>query len=316
MKKKIILLSVIMTTLFSCHNKTGRIEGESDSTLTDLVETDITYAADGDTIRHARLRYFDFDTIEDLKGYFHTLSTRYPIVKWMGEEDEIDDIITNCIAQIDGYRKGTVKYYPDSLVRRCINYMGFNISAINNHSSGVADLLLAEWVMMCAAYYSPDITCLVETQTPDHRAGFNNIGKDYNDAPWWAYLFVKREKGYQVISLGDYVKVRSIFQLSDSQGRTYYLCSNNFMDEGFGQWLYYAKDSETYIKVAECKDAQQNEDAGNKRYYFDKNNLIWKYARIERQTGKLIATQQEPAIKLILDGENSRFIRGKNNSGI
>lgn len=163
--------------------------GSNDAIMNVSIDVDTTYTVDGDTIRHAVIKYFDFDAIEDLSDFFQELSSRYSIVKWMGNEDVVTIVIDSCIANIDAYRKGKSRYYPDSLVRRCMSNMGFNIAAMSNHSSEMVDLVLAEWVMMCAAYYSPDITCLVDTQTPDHHAGFYNFGKSYNDAPWWSYLF-------------------------------------------------------------------------------------------------------------------------------
>lgn len=307
---KLTFVLLVFEIICGCHNQTHNKAGNTIMNV--LIEPDLTYACDGDTIRHAVIKYIDFDTISNLTGFFQELSLRYPIAKWEGEYSQIDQDIESCIAEIDAYRKGQRKYYPDILVRDCFSYMGFNIAATYNHNSEMADLVLAEWVMMCAAYYSPDITWLVETQTPDHRAGFYNFGKSYNPAPWWSYLFVKRDKGYQVFFLGDEVKVRNIFQLSDNENRTYYLCSNNINPIEFNQWLFWAKDDNTYLKVSECCDAPQKYGDENQRYYFDSKNLLWKYAKEERGTGRLIATEDTPAITLVLDGENSFFSRDIN----
>lgn len=315
MKANYWIVIILVALVCSCHNRPGRQEDTSShsteaqekiSATDELVETCITHEAEDDTVRHAKMKYFDFDRIDDLTGYFSKLAEEYPIANWHGEECNINETAMDCIAEIDAYRKGTRRYYPDSLVRDCILSMGFNIAAVNNHGCELTDLALAEWVMMCAAYYSPDITCLVETQTPDHRAGFYNFGEAYNPAPWWSYLFVKRAKGYEVISLGDEVKVRSIFQLSDEQGRTYYLCANNIGGAEFGQWLFWAKDGDTYVKVAELHDAPLKDDAESPCYYFDKTKLNWKYAQ-EDNVGNLVATDDKPALRLTLDGENSRF---------
>lgn len=73
---------------------------------------------------------------------------------------------------------------------------------IDNHRPGV-DLTYAEWFMMLVAYYSPDITCLVNMQSPDHIVGVRNFGHEYNHNPWWSYLFVKRTKGYEVRAIGE-----------------------------------------------------------------------------------------------------------------
>lgn len=133
-----------MATLYSCHKQTENETRSSDTIMNVIVETDLTYACDGNTTRHAVTNYFDFDCIEDLPGFFHVLSSKYPIVKWMGDEDEINVAIDSCIAKIDAYRKGNIRFFPDSLVRHCMSYMGFNIAATNNHSAYMADFVLAE----------------------------------------------------------------------------------------------------------------------------------------------------------------------------
>lgn len=304
---------VLVAMLCSCHNRTQNPENAGSANTEErtserLDETCITYATEYDTVRHAKLKYFDFDGIDDLTGYFHTLAAEYPIANWHGEECDVNTTAMECIAAVDAYRKGERRFYPYSLVRECIGSMGFNIAAVNNHGTDLTDLALAEWVMMCAAYYSPDITCLVETQTPDHHAGFYNFGEAYNPGPWWAYLFVKREKGYEVVGLGDFVKVRSIFQLADNQNRTYYLCANNYGGAEFGQWLIWAKGADDYVRVAELHDApQRGDDAEDERYYFDKTKLAWKYA-MEDASGRLVATDDAPALRLTLDGVNSKFV--------
>ena len=42
-------------------------------------------------------------------------------------------------------------------------------------------------------------------------------------------------------------------------------------------------------------------------YYFDRNRLIWKFTKIEEHTGMEIAISEKPALRLLLDGEKSRF---------
>ena len=42
-------------------------------------------------------------------------------------------------------------------------------------------------------------------------------------------------------------------------------------------------------------------------YYFDKNRLIWKYAKWDETKKQLISTSDKPAMTLRLDGERSGF---------
>jgi hypothetical protein len=309
MKNKLFWLMLAASIICGCNNRKNDIAGHKYANPEELVELDITYALDGDTIRHTKMDYIEFDSIPDLTGFFASLTARYPIAKWIDENDGINETVADCIEQIDSFRKGEKHFFPDSIVSHCIRAMGFNIAITYNHSSEMTDFVLAEWVMMCAAYYSPDITCLVEAQTPDHNAGYYNFGEAYNGAPWWTYLFLKREKGYQAICLGDFVKVLSIFQLSDQEDRKYYLCSNNLTKIGFNQWLFWAKDDGTYFAFAEQHEAPCDCEPDFSTYYFDQKQLIWKYAREDSATGKLIAVDEKPALRLVLDGEKSRFIK-------
>lgn len=310
MEKRLLNVLAALLLFCSCHNRTHNHYGSDIPDRADLVEVDIVYAdpKEGDTIRHARMKYYDFDTVKDLTGFFDALSARYPIVKWLSKDDNIDEVVHDCIAQIDSYRKRERLWFPDSLVNHCISYMGFNIAATNNHSPNQADLVLAEWVMMCAAYYSPDITCLVETQTPDHCTGFYNFGISYNPLPWWPYLFFKREKGYEVRFLGDQLKICSVFQLYDDHDRKYYLFSNNRSAYEFNQWLYLADDNTLPIMVAECHEVPVVGDIETTHFDFNKNEQIWKYAIKDKTDGKLKAANGDIALSLILDGKKSRFL--------
>lgn len=259
-------------------------------------------------ISHAEMQYMDFDKVDDLLAFFDSVAEDHPLVKWMPEEDFAEEQARRCIVQIDFYRKGERRYFPDSLVRDCMSSMGFNIAAIDNHSGPEGtDLVYAEYFMMCAAFYATDITCLVETQTPDHCAGYYNFGRSYNPNPWWPYVFLKREKGFEVVLLRDYSTVNSIYQLTDARNRTYYLCSNNVEAFGICQWLVMKTEDGGYQMVDSYDNSSLLGENENYTYYFDQENLVWKYVREDKTTGKLIPISDEPAMRLLLDGERSRF---------
>lgn len=296
------LFWLLILLLSSCQNRNKA----NDEVSVEEYAEEIKEAEEGLPI-HAPMSYFDFDKVDNLVSFFDSISQKHHIPIWMPEEDDTNDRVKRCIARIEAYRKGKARFYPDSLVSSCLNSIGFNIAIVNNHGPENTDLVYGEWFMMCAAYYSPDITCLVEMQTPDHRAGIFNSGKGYNWAPWWAYLFLKRKKGYEVTCLGDFVAARSIFQLEDGQKRTYYLCSDNNSVLEFHQWLYWAKGEDEIVKVAECAEAPSDDEFTE--YYFDKNRKIWKFAKQDRITGKMMATSEKPAMTLILDGAKSRFVK-------
>lgn len=78
------IIMVLVAMLCSCHNRTQNPENAGSANTEErtserLDETCITYATEYDTVRHAKLKYFDFDGIDDLTGYFHTLAAEYPL---------------------------------------------------------------------------------------------------------------------------------------------------------------------------------------------------------------------------------------------
>ena len=308
MKIKYLLILVNLFMVAGCHHKQSNEPPENDSivNIREMGIADTTTIDDEDErIVHAKMGYYDFDQIENLVSFFDSILAKHPIPIWLPEEDKTTQKVKECIAKIEEFRKGTKQFFPDSLVSECLKSISFNTAIVNNHGPEYTDMVYGEYLMMCAAFYSPDITCMVEMQTPDHCAGIFNYGTSYNRQPWWSYLFLKRKKGYEAICLGDFVAVRSIFQLEDAQKQKYYLCSDNNTSLEFNQWLYWVKGEDDIRRVAECHKAPMEGDVES--YYFDKNRLIWKFAKWDETKQQLISTSDKPAMTLRLDGERSGF---------
>ena len=289
----IVHILLMFTLLFGCKNENRDCNLEEDENV------------------YANIHYHDFDKVENLSAFFDSIRNEHGIPMWMTESEEfIQKEVLKCIKYIDGYRRGNYKYYPDSLVKSCIDFLGFNCAIIENHSPGV-DLTYAEWFLMLTAYYSPDITCLVHMQTPNHRAGVLNFGSQYNYNPWWSYLFFKREKGFEVRRIKGYeTKIEKIFQLEDRQHRLYYLCSNNISNLEFLQVLFWAKGEYDVVYVGQYDSLHpQNETEIEYDYiYFNPDKKVWHYCNVDNLSRKLVPVSDIPALKLVLDGEKSRFI--------
>lgn len=295
-----ILLFLAVGVLLGCGGK------NADKESSGILEQDTdTISAEEYRPVHEKVSYFDFDKIENLTSFFDSIGQKHGILV---DYDDGDVYIKKCIAQIDKYRKGISKYYPDTLVSKSLSFLGFDAANFYNHNS-FCDLVFAEWFIMCAAYYSPDITCLVDMQTPDHNVGVLNFGDEYNGNPWWTYVFIKRQKGFEVECLGDDVKISSLFQLEDKQNRKYYLCSQNSYYYGFRHELYWAKNEKNIVKVASCTELPPRERIDFDTYYFDKDKLIWLYCKYDDDDfDKLIPVSDSPAMKLSLDGYDSSFV--------
>lgn len=119
-----------------------------------------------DEIVHADMLYFDFDSVNDLSQFLDSISNEHwlPIRNFVWEESAQKEICC-CINRLEGYRNGKSKYYPDNLIRECINTLSHECALLANHESEL-DMTYAEWFLMLAAYYSPDITCLVHMHPP------------------------------------------------------------------------------------------------------------------------------------------------------
>ena len=259
-----------------------------------------------DEVTHAKMQYFDFDTVENLTLFFDSLRNKHGIPVRDINEDERTNIF-NCIERIDGYRKGLHKYYPDSQVREVINRLSYECAYAANHEV-VFDMAFVEWFLMLAAYYSPDITYLVQMQTPNHRAGILNLGSEYNYAPWWSYIFFKRDMGYEVRRVrGENIRIDKLFQIEDEEHRIYYLCSNNQYIL-FLQMLYWAKNDEENVLVADCDELPINPDDEYDECYYNPEQQAWYLCNIDRRTGTLKPIIEKPVLSLKLDGANSRFV--------
>lgn len=254
---------------------------------------------------HADMCYFDFDKVNDLTLMFDSIrAEHYTGVNDYEGDGSLDKELMDCVHEIDRYRKGEREFFPDSLVANWISCLGHDCAQIANHAINI-DLTFAEWFMMCAAYYTPDITCLVDTQTPDHAAGYINFGETYNGAPWWAYMIMKREKGFEVIRVAEgQKKLSGVYQLEDENKRKYYLFSqNSTMD--FQQILYMV-DGKSNVKVAETNEfpLEETEFAD---VYFDKNKLLWQKCTQDENTGIMHPVEHSRMLKLELNGKASSF---------
>lgn len=267
-----------------------------------------------DGIFHVDMQYFNFDKVNNLSLFFDSLRNEHGIAAWDYESSEIiEKEVFKCIEEIEGFRKRKYKFYPDSLVRSCIDFLGHDNAVLANHTDSI-DIGFSEWFLMLAAYYSPDITCLVHMQTPNHLAGVLNFGSQYNFNPWWSYLFLKRGKGFEVRRIKeDETKIEKIFQLEDHKHRLYYLCSNNISDIEFSQVLFWVKGEYDVVMVAQCDYLSNNSETDYDKIYFNPEQKVWYYCKEDTNSGKFIPVTGAPTLRLCLDGEKSFFIHNERN---
>ena len=296
MSRWFMAILLVSVTLFSCKREPANTIVEDDEY----------------EVIHTNMQYYDFNKVENLSTFFDSIRREHPIPMWIEEDEEIiEKDVLRCIKRIEVYRQGTEKYYPDSLVRRCIDFFFFFCAIIDNHGLGV-DMTYAEWFLMLAAYYSPDVTCLVNMQSPNHQAGILNFGSTYNFNPWWCYIFFKRNQGFEVRRIGgDETNIDKLFQIVDDENRLYYLCSNNGTIYEFLQILFWVKDDNDVLMVAESDSLPVENWDNFEECYYNPEQRAWYCCNKDKRTGKMIPISSKPALVLKLDGENSRFIKGE-----
>lgn len=292
-----VLGLIVATVIYSCKK---------------VEQTTVEDEEDIDEVIHTEMQYFDFDKVNDLTAFFDSISNEHGIPRWSPDDDE-DYIkgLSKCIEHIECFRQGECKYYPDSLVKQCISFLGHDCAVIANHSPGV-DLTYAEWFLMLTAYYSPDITYLVQMQTPNHKAGILNFGSSYNFNPWWCYTLLKRSKGFEVRRIGgDETKVDKIFQIVANDNQLYYLCSNNSSMFEFLQVLFWDKGDNGIVLVSQCDSLPVDKWDDFEECYYNPDQMAWYCCNVDKNSGKRIPISQKPAMVLKLDGDKSCFTKKK-----
>lgn len=299
-----------MAIAVSCGNKTATPTAPTTPatpvTAADSVDDQQNGQSDlSDEVVHTGVTYYEFDK-QNLTACFDSLAKHHPVPTYH-DADTLWQQMRQCVAAIDRYRMGKARYYPDRQVKELIRSLGQEAAMVDNHGPGV-DLTIDEWFLLCAAYYAPDISCLVNiSQTPDHRAGLLHFGQGYSTQPWWHYLITKRQKGFDVRCLGDGVEYKSIRQLADAKGRKYYLLSDN-SPQFFKQQLYWVRREQDVVKTAEHYGLPATDETIEyNTCYFDKDRLVWLRAISGSDPAKAVTVSDKPLLRLVLDGEKSQF---------
>ena len=134
----------IILILCACKsNKTGGdalVEQDSISTelnddkISALTNRNIDDVEITGEVLHTRMTYFNFDSVKNLVSFFEEIELKHEKIVFC-EEDK--STVDRCILQIDKYRKGLSKFYPDTLVYKSLSYLGLGAAFIAIHRQGV-----------------------------------------------------------------------------------------------------------------------------------------------------------------------------------
>ena len=110
---------------------------------------------------------------------------------------------------------------------------------------------------------------------------------------------------------GDETNIDKLFQIVDDENRLYYLCSNNGTMYEFLQILFWVKDDNDVLMVAESNSLPVDNWDYFEECYYNPEQRAWYCCNKDKRTGKMIPISSKPALVLKLDGENSRFVKGE-----
>mgnify|MGYP003325817112 CR=1 FL=1 len=120
----------------------------------------------------------------------------------------------------------------------------------------------------------------------DEELKIGKLIKEYNLLAWAKNFMIKEYEGEEITNL---------FFWANDEKQAEDIINKTFDEDG------------NYVKVAECDKAPYSENIDFDEYYFDKNNLVWKYAKLKGYPNDLVAVDAPPALTLALDGMNSCF---------
>lgn len=250
------------------------------------------------------------DEPEDLNAYFQDIHRRGAQI-WVcdGEADSL--YVWHAIDELNRFGQGQRTYYPKDEVQRAVALMN---EAIEQRQQDLG-MLDADQVypgeaflfrfMEQAARLSPQIDFLTDQQSPDYQAGI--YCRQYScNPPMYAFLVYRADDRYKVELIGhkEQTTINHIYQFSDEQNRTYYLCSNHETSLSFAQYLYMGGE-EGLESVCSTLLFQAKDIPDDNEIFFDPETRCWNFC-VKREEGyrKVRGTR---TLNLVLNGNRSFF---------
>ena len=98
--------------------------------------------------------------------------------------------------------------------------------------------------------------------------------------------------------------IQEIFELTEGEEQTYYLCSNNVSSVSFTQYLYTLADS-VLTPICSTSDFSEENLPADAAIVFNPEKKSWKFCEKKGET--FVPVRGTPVLRLYLDGEDSFF---------
>ena len=258
---------------------------------------------------------------DDLNKYFDSLENKCDAPVWLHAEDDEHNkqkTVYYAINELNRYKHGQRKYFPDSLLRRALKAIDLEIAYIYSHGEEQSIHFGERFffrLLEQTVINSPKIDYVTDFHSNDGNAGILNYD-DLSSKPLYSFLIYKTDNGLRLLTVGDSINIgiEKIFNLQDSQGRNYYLCSNNSMysyyfGDFFCQYLY-LYDGNSLKLVASTQLVKEFSMYGKNisdkaEIIFNPRTLTWSYCLKKGDIYKKITNT--PELHLKLNGSNSEF---------
>lgn len=142
-------------------------------------------------------------------------------------EDELG-LVHHAVHELRRYQTGERKYYPKEEVIAALDCLAFGLGDIWSHSGDYWFISLYYWVNFAtqAALLSPNVEFVSHMHAPDHQIGLLSY-HEWSISPMMTFLVRQRENYCTIQLVDEEVDLKKIFQISDNQGRDYYLFSSS-----------------------------------------------------------------------------------------
>ena len=313
MKKKSIRFFIFVTlcmALSGCKHEpkaerqqeTAEMEEESDTVIREGI-----YALPGD---------YKVDHPKDLVAYFDSLCHVGAFVATHSRDKQDTLAVWDAIKWLDHFAQGKAKFYPASQIRIALEILRLEQAYCFNHggpdgkNGGEAFMFR---LIEQAALHCNQIDYITDFRADDRKVGVLYFGEWGLGNPLYSILVYQANKGFRVKMIGDVgdAKIEKIFHITDDQGREYYLCSNNNDGFYFRQYLYGWKDDDLCL-IRKMDVEFGCPDSYEKGYelVFNPNLCTWGYCKKDGDIYHRV--DNTPMLRLVLDGEASKFIVEQN----
>lgn len=298
-------VAISIMVLFSCRQKpkAERQTTEDINAENDIVNRKGLYVLPGD---------YEAGHPQDLVAYFDSLCQEGLFVATHNNDRKDSLKVWEAIRFLDRYARGKDRFYPMKAIRDALEILRTEQAYCFNHggqeSQNGGEAFLFRLIEQAAAYCN-QIDFITDFHADDRKAGVLYFEEWSLGSPLYSMLVYRKNHGFGVRMIGDVgkAKIKKIFHLTDSQGRDYYLCSNNNEGIYFCQYLYGWRGGDLKL-ICQLDDVFGCLECNKKGYelVFNPKQCIWSYC--QKDGDLLRRVDGTPMLWLVLDGVSSKFV--------